>query len=553
MLVEIKCDKFKKNAGDNRCISFHSGLNTVLGTDSGTNSIGKSTFLMIIDYVFGGDDYLDKLTDVQEEVKEHTICFCFEFKNKRYYFSRSNKDRNHVQKCNSKYEPIDNGLISTSQYTSFLQEQYGMELPGLTFRNAVGRSMRIFKRENLRDEHPLHQAAQESAKAAIYGLLKLVDLYSDIDKKTKAADLAKDKLKTFKSAQKYQYIPSITKQADYDSNQNKIEQLKLKAEELASKSTCGFVDLDSLQAEQVSNLQNKLSALKRQRSSTSSQLRAIQADQELGKKRFKRSYDDLARFFPEVDLQRIEDIESFHKQLTGILKQEFSDTEEHLQKTIAFLNNEIKQTEDAISEIAKKTDLSRVVLEEYASIDKELKLLEAANKNFITSSQLEEDSKNNQADLDKLIVEKIAQLQLKINNEMKSINDEIYDGKKTAPILHVADSSHYTFITPRDGGTGSQYKGLIVFDLAMLSLTCLPAIAHDSILLKQIEDDALEKILNIYSQSPKQVFIAIDKVSSYTPKAQKIMKESSILQLGPKEEALFGCTWNEIIDQTPNN
>lgn len=545
MLVEIKCDKFKKNAGNNGCISFHPGLNTVLGTDSGSNSIGKSTFLMIIDFVFGGDDYIDKLNDVQDAIKDHTINFCFEFDGKRYYFSRSNWDSNHIQKCNNKYEPLDNGLITTAQYTSFLQEQYGMNLPGLTFRNAVGRSMRIFKRENLKDELPLHQANKETDKNAILGLLKLANLYSEIVDKSKLTDIAKEKQKTFKNAQKYKYIPSITKQSDYDKNLRRIELLKQQADELASKSTCGFVDLDSIQAEQVSNLQNKLSAFKRQRSIITSQLRAIQADQELGKKRFKRSYDDLARFFPDVDLQRIEDIEIFHKQLTGILKKEFSATEESLQNTLSFLNSEIKQTEDAISEIAKKTDLSRAVLEEYASIEKELRLLEEANKSFITETQLDKEVKNNQAELDSLIVDKIAQLQLEINNKMRSINDEIYGGKKTAPILHVADSSHYTFITPRDGGTGSQFKGLIVFDLAILSLTCLPVIAHDSYLLKQIEDDAIEKLMEIYSSSSKQVFISIDKVSSYTLKAQKIMKETSILQLGPGKEALFGLTWNE--------
>ena len=40
MLYEIICDKFKEKR-----IEFHPGLNTVLGTEKGDNSIGKSTFL----------------------------------------------------------------------------------------------------------------------------------------------------------------------------------------------------------------------------------------------------------------------------------------------------------------------------------------------------------------------------------------------------------------------------------------------------------------------------------------------------------------------------
>ena len=45
----------------------------------------------------------------------------------------------------------------------------------------------------------------------------------------------------------------------------------------------------------------------------------------------------------------------------------------------------------------------------------------------------------------------------------------------------------------------------------MLELTRLPVIAHDSVMLKHIEDDAIEKIVELYASTPKQVFIAMDK------------------------------------------
>ena len=85
-----------------------------------------------------------------------------------------------------------------------------------------------------------------------------------------------------------------------------------------------------------------------------------------------------------------------------------------------------------------------------------------------------------------------------------------------------------------------------MFDLAMLALTRLPAIAHDSVMLKHIEDDAIEKILELYAGTSKQVFIAMDKEGSYTEKAQKIMEASKVLQLSPGEGALFGRTWNDV-------
>ena len=79
MLKEIFCDRFISNGKIREPILFHEGLNTILGSETGSNSIGKSTFLMILDYAFGGMDYIEKSTDVHKNVGPHRICFLFEF------------------------------------------------------------------------------------------------------------------------------------------------------------------------------------------------------------------------------------------------------------------------------------------------------------------------------------------------------------------------------------------------------------------------------------------------------------------------------------------
>lgn len=47
MLVEVRCDKFREKS-----IKFHKGLNVVLGDEKATNSIGKSSLLMVLDFIF---------------------------------------------------------------------------------------------------------------------------------------------------------------------------------------------------------------------------------------------------------------------------------------------------------------------------------------------------------------------------------------------------------------------------------------------------------------------------------------------------------------------
>ena len=140
----------------------------------------------------------------------------------------------------------------------------------------------------------------------------------------------------------------------------------------------------------------------------------------------------------------------------------------------------------------------------------------------------------------------ITQFQDDLNKRMHQLNDEIYNGRKTSPTLNISDADHYTFFTPKDGGTGSKYKGLVLFDLAVMELTTLPVIIHDSILLKQIEDFALEKILQLYTKTKKQVFIALDKGTSYTKGAQEILAKNTVLTLEPGGSELFGRAWNEV-------
>ena len=74
MLCEIYCDKFVSDGVERPPIRFNDGLNVVLGDNSGANSIGKSTFLMIIDFVFGGNDYIEKYADGIDQVGLHKIC-----------------------------------------------------------------------------------------------------------------------------------------------------------------------------------------------------------------------------------------------------------------------------------------------------------------------------------------------------------------------------------------------------------------------------------------------------------------------------------------------
>ena len=117
MLSEIRCSKFRQGI---QTITFHEGLNTVVGTEKETNSAGKSSFLLILDFVFGGDDYYKKCKAVRDNVGEHSIDFKMEFKGEPYYFSRFTDNKNVVTRCDQNYKPLSDGDMTLENYNKFL-------------------------------------------------------------------------------------------------------------------------------------------------------------------------------------------------------------------------------------------------------------------------------------------------------------------------------------------------------------------------------------------------------------------------------------------------
>lgn len=50
---------------------------------------------------------------------------------------------------------------------------------------------------------------------------------------------------------------------------------------------------------------------------------------------------------------------------------------------------------------------------------------------------------------------------------------------------------------------------------ASLDIRRAPYLIHDSILFKNVEDDAVKGIFDLYADSSKQLFVSIDKLPSY--------------------------------------
>lgn len=535
MLFEIICEKFNQNR-----VEFHAGLNTVLGDNSGSNSIGKSTFLMIVDFVFGGKDYVMKSSDIQRNIGDHEIKFCFIFGKQNYNFSRYTNDLESVNKCDENYNILSN--ISLDSYCNFLKDMYQISLNDISFRNFVGRFSRIYGKDNLDEKRPLNIVTNEKAGEPINALIKLFDLYSVISELDLLLKENESELTSFKNAQKYNYISSIGKRK-YDANLKELNSLNGEREQISKDLDSNLLDLDSVKTEELLKLKNSLSITKRYRGKLKSQLEIIIANinETVGLKEEK--YDDLLTFFPNAAIRKLSEIEKFHKEIRNVLKIELKQKKAKLSKLMAIAQSEIDELETQILEITHVPNLSKAILIKYSNLQKRTEMLENENNSFNMLTTLKTSKEDTKKRRDNIKLEQLHRLQNTINAKMLEINDYIYSGSKKPPII-TFDKNQYTFETVDDTGTGTSYKSMLVYDLSILELTPLPILIHDSVVLKQISDVAIEKILSKYKSSGKQIFISLDKISSYSSESQKILKETKVLELSVNGKELFGRSWN---------
>lgn len=551
MLVEVRCDKFISNGKVREPIRFHAGLNAVLGDDNGSNSIGKSTFLMILDFVFGGSDYVKKCIDVQENVKEHTICFAFDFDGQMHYFSRNTVNYNNVVKCDSEYQPLpDVEPLSLQAYGEFLCEQYGLSAEGITWRGAIARFIRVYKRDTLDEERPLRSSKDEKAADAIKGYMRLFDRYSSVEAQIKQAATAEDEKEAFrKSTQEYNHVRAAKNDKEKAANEMRIAELEQQEQGLIADSDRGLLDLDSMTAQRLSELNEALINYRRQRALVQTQLNSVRRDMTGEKRSFKRSFTDLERFFPNEEFHTLEEIEGFHQKLTKILEQEFTETERSLATTYALLGGEIAAINEQITEIKNVPNVSQAILKEFAQITTELNNLRKANENYDELQRIKQVAADYAETRDAVIADELHTIENAVNQEMGSITLEILgDVTHMPPVLRLEKLNKYTFNTPNDGGTGAQYRGLITFDLANMALAPVPFVVHDSVLLKNIERAVFSAIIRVYNdqgQKGKQVFMAYDTLDAYDKETRELVEQNAVLQLSPGGNELFGWAWNK--------
>lgn len=537
MLKEIQCSLFNHTS-----ISFHQGLNIILGDNDAKNSIGKSTALMVIDFAQGGNSFLEDEAGAIKALGSHHYNFSFEFAGQPYFFSRSTDVSDVVHVCDKDYARLTE--LPIEDYRRTLKELYGLACLESTFRSIVSPFARIWKKGGLEPDQPFISAPKEPTGTAIGRLIDLFDRSSDISTEKKVIDEQKERKKLITGSMNAKIIPNI-KKAQYVVNTKTIVENTVQIEQLKQGFGGALNAYEALFDESLRSMQQRKNELANLRSELQSKVSRLQREISGITPRLAANIALVTEFFHTVNVARLEQVEAFHHKIGSIVKKELKDELATAQSEESALRSEIMSLEQQIQTTLKSRgmpdDLFKRVFELKEITDKAAK----ENKYFDQKVQLEEAIKISGHRLDGIYGNIFLEIEAKINLKLKTFNKVIYGPTRNSSELRIKSANSFSFNSPEDTGTGKSYAGLIGFDLAMLSLTRLPFVMHDSVVYKNIEVTATKQILRILAAiKAKQIFLSFDEAKKFGLQTEQLINKFTVLKLS-HNDLLYKKDWRD--------
>jgi hypothetical protein len=370
-------------------------------------------------------------------------------------------------------------------------------------------------------------------------LIKLFDLFNAIQD-TVTLIKSKEEAKTaINEAQKKDYLPKITKTV-FKQNESEIERIKKDISDIQENLLKFTINVEELSSKELVHLKSQKSHLLSGRDKVINKISRL--DLNLGNKSIKSKHlQRLSEFFENPNEEKISEIESFHNRISKILERELLASKNILEEELKDYNIELEKIDNKLSLLLVNVKSPKFIVEKIYDLTIESNKLETANKFYSEKESVAEEIKSLNTNLESTLEDILNEISEKINGELVRINKEIHSEKKKVPRILLKQSS-YQFDHSGNTGTGKSFSDLIEFDLSILKLTSLPFIIHDSVLFKNIEDMAIDKITEQYMMFDKQIFMALDGINKFDGKTQSILNNKSVLKLSENNK-LFNIDW----------
>lgn len=416
-------------------------------------------------------------------------------------------------------------------------------MEGLTFRGGVGTYARVWPKDNVSNvKRPLHAFAKQSTADAIDALIKIFGRFGEISDASALVDAKDGEKKVFSSAAKNALIDVVGKQG-YKENTIGLHNIDQEVAEIKNDLAKFALNIRALVDKDLLELKQSKDMLLQEKSTASNKLSRIHRN--LKESRYVRSeeMESLKEFIPEVDLSRISQIEEFHSSVARLLKAELTESAKSLELQLSNINIAISDIDLKISEKLSDFENPTALVDRVYGLSERWSLMKRQNDHFETKERIEREFKEAKEALGTVKLVILNEIQNQINAEITATVGRVYGQDAKVPSLQL-DESAYSYEIVDDTGTGTAFANLVLFDLAILSLTRLPVLLHDLPLFKNVANTAVAKFVEEYNRhADKQVFVVLDEIDKYG-EAAKIIRERMVLELRD-DKVLYTKDWRK--------
>ncbi len=234
-------------------------------------------------------------------------------------------------------------------------------------------------------------------------------------------------------------------------------------------------------------------------------------------------------------------VEEFHNGIAKILGEEIRRSVKEVREQLFRVDEEIQSIDLKMAKVLASVDKPSLIVDRVVELSSSFH--KARDENAYYDAEVEIRAAAGQAKENLSVVKKrvINSIQSKINAGLRKTIYLIFGPKRKSPEIEITETS-YSYKVSEDTGTGTAYMGMLMLDLTIFRRTILPVIAHDSLLFKNIENDSVANLFQIYADISKQSFVAIDEIDKYGKEAAALLRGKKVIQLS-NADVLYIKDW----------
>ncbi len=378
-------------------------------------------------------------------------------------------------------------------------------------------------------QKPLHVVQNQTGKDGVNRLIQMFGRYSEI--KGIAANLAEReaKLQALTAAIKRDILPKIGSR-DYAENVVTISTVQEELAEIRADLAKYATNIADLVHRDVIDLKIERDRLLAIRVDLAGRLRRTERNIAENRHISSKHFQGLVEFFPEMNQDRLAEVEEFHSGVAKALRTELRQAEQDLKERLASVDEGIADIDARMANTLKSINEPTHLVDRVYDLATTLGRAREENKQYQGEEELRRVILERKVELTTVKRNILSEIETHLNEGMRGIVTSVFGPERKSPQIALAENG-YDFEVFEDTGTGTAYTGVLVFDLTIFGATMLPVLAHDSVMFKNIENDSVARLLQVYMATAKQSFIAIDEISKYGSEAADLLRTQGVLQL----------------------